>query len=645
VSIHSPPSGLRTNQPSVNVAFYVNGSSTIPSAVTCTVNGAPTTTPSTNSVVLNPGTNNIPVVCTSAGGQGSASVTVIRDVQPPTIGPISVSLISPTQARITYSAFDDSGQPPECIPPSGSIIPLQPGPNQITVNCRDQAGNVATSVVTIVVDPPQPFSVTITSGPTGTIFTPTATFTYQASEPLETTMQCPVGTVCPAVMVTRVTLQCILDGGAGTPCPINNALGGTYTTPQLLTGNHTFCVRGTRIADGAVAQDCRTFTVMNEPPPPPQCSVSGNTLTCTWTTPPGFVATCSLDGGPSASCVSPWVRPGLPPGVHNAQICLVGPSGSSCMSYPFTIAEVRPIVTITSPTNGSITTVSSVPLNFTVAGGVPPYICSRTSGTQVPLTIGSNTITVTCQGFDGSTGIASVTVTRQALTEFNPTYEQTYNSDPATLETGVTFSLNNPITSNPIKTAVVALPSAVQPNYPAFGSIQDRCAASAIVLTPAPVFSKSNCPAAARLGTVTLSSPAYSTPLHGDVYLVDRQPIPWLGVDFSDPSLGNPTNITWPQLVLRTSYPQVDPSCVPDETTLCPSVIKFDISGLPDVQALQSTFAITGPDRSGSTGTLPGKLFRFETEVCDTINSTATLGSTANESVTRSSVISLPPNC
>lgn len=636
VVIYSPAQGSYTSQSTTNVAFFVNGSTTVPPGIACSVNGVPTNTPGLNSVPLSVGQNTILVVCTSVGGQSSASVSVIRDIQPPSIGPISVSFVSPTSARITYSASDDSGLAPECIPPSGSTIPLQPGPNQITVNCRDRAGNVATSVVTIVVDPPQPFSVSITSGPTGTITSPTATFSYQASEPLETTMQCPPGTVCPAVMVTRVTLSCSLDGAAGTPCPISNAYGGSYTTPPLAPGNHTFCVRGTRVADGAVAQDCRTFTVLSEPPPPPnvQCTVNGNTLTCTWPNTAGLVATCSLDGGPTTTCVSPWIRAGLAPGGHTARICFTSAAGdTACRSFTFVIDGFPPVVVITSPPSGSTTTASTATLTFT-ASGTGPITCTRVSPAVVPLTIGPNTITVSCSNAFG-TSSATTVVTRTPL-PFDPSFSQSVSGAGSLSDLGLTISFSAPAGSEGIRSATILEPAQVQPNFPAFGPTNGCPSSSITPVGSGFQFNSTDCAGVARVGQLTLSSPARSTSVVGDVYLVQSSPIPWLGVSFADGSYG----VT--QLVVPFHVVQ-DPACDPEGTVPCHMLVQLTVDGLPDVPQLSSVFTFDEADRTTSEGLIPGRIFAHEASVCGTATAKATLTSHSGATATRESTFNVPP--
>ena len=76
--VTSPIDGTNTSASSINTAFTVNGSTTIPAGTTCTVNGTSTTSTSTNNVALVLGGNTITVACTNAFGVGSNAVTVDR---------------------------------------------------------------------------------------------------------------------------------------------------------------------------------------------------------------------------------------------------------------------------------------------------------------------------------------------------------------------------------------------------------------------------------------------------------------------------------------------------------------------------------------------------------------------------------------
>jgi hypothetical protein len=125
--------------------------------------------------------------------------------------------------------------------------------------------------------------VTITSGPSGTVNSAGATFTFSANEP-------------------GVTFECSLDGAARSPC----------TSPQGYTGlteaDHTFIVFATDRDRSNVSSDSRTWTARA-----PDTSITAGPSGATTSTAGRVIfesdvrtATfeCSLDGGAFAGCAS-----------------------------------------------------------------------------------------------------------------------------------------------------------------------------------------------------------------------------------------------------------------------------------------------------------------------------------------------------
>lgn len=70
-----------------------------------------------------------------------------------------------------------------------------------------------------------------------------------------------------------------------------------------------------------------------------------------------------------------------------------------------------PVVTITAPTNGTITASSSVTLNYTVSDDTATN-CTLADGASIPLNAGANAITVVCTDEFGNIGFDSVSVIR-----------------------------------------------------------------------------------------------------------------------------------------------------------------------------------------------------------------------------------------
>jgi hypothetical protein len=152
-----------------------------------------------------------------------------------------------------------------------------------------------------------PPETTIDSGPSGTISSGDASFTFSSSEP-------------------DSTFECRLDGAAYSACTSPKS----YT--NLSNGSHTFDVRATDRAGNVDATPAsRTFTVDVPPPPdttPPETAIDsgpaeGATLTsgdvsfAFSSSEPYSTFWCSLDGGAYAACTSPMALGGLTEGQHS----------------------------------------------------------------------------------------------------------------------------------------------------------------------------------------------------------------------------------------------------------------------------------------------------------------------------------------
>ncbi len=123
------------------------------------------------------------------------------------------------------------------------------------VKCKDSANNKNTDnypiSFTIKVPDTTPPDTTITSGPSGTVSSTTATFTYTSTE-------------------SGSTFNCKLDGGKFSSCP---STGITYS--NLAQGVHTFEVNATDSAGNPdLTPATRTWTISNTPVPPPKSSLS-----------------------------------------------------------------------------------------------------------------------------------------------------------------------------------------------------------------------------------------------------------------------------------------------------------------------------------------------------------------------------------
>ena len=161
-----------------------------------------------------------------------------------------------------------------------------------------------------------PPETTIASGPSGTVATASASFSFDASE-------------------SGSTFSCRVDGGAWSSCSSPK----DYT--GLANGSHTFDVRAT---DGAGNSDgspaSRTWTV-NVPPPDttaPETSIdsgpsgtvaSGSASLGFGSSEAGSTFQCRLDGGAWAACTSPKAYSGLANGSHTFDVRATDGAGNT----------------------------------------------------------------------------------------------------------------------------------------------------------------------------------------------------------------------------------------------------------------------------------------------------------------------------
>jgi len=186
---------------------------------------------------------------------------------------------------------------------------------------------------------------------------------------------------------------------------------------------------------------------------------------------------------------------------------------------------------------------------------------------------------------------------------FNPAITQTFSSTAAGTLSGISASVSIPTNNSSFRILQVTEPPAIGPNFPSFGASEDQCPASAAP-TSNSMFDPSGCPASALVGTMTILSPLLDVPLEGKVYLINRSPLPWLGVALD----GAGVHV---RLVGSTGLPQVDPTCDPlfDPSGACATQIQVTFGNLPDLQATNISFSIDGPDRTTAGGnTLSGKI-------------------------------------
>ena len=160
-------------------------------------------------------------------------------------------------------------------------------PPKLTINYTTSGAGTDTT-------PPES---TIVSGPSGTVSSASASFTFSSSE-------------------SGSTFECRLDGGAYGSCasPMSYA--------NLSDGSHTFRVRATDAAGNTDATPAlRTWTVDTTAPHTtihsgPSGTTNEDTATFTFSSEAGATFECSLDGAAFSACTSPKSYTNLPEGHH-----------------------------------------------------------------------------------------------------------------------------------------------------------------------------------------------------------------------------------------------------------------------------------------------------------------------------------------
>jgi hypothetical protein len=164
------------------------------------------------------------------------------------------------------------------------------------------------------------------NGPSGTIYTATASFTLAASDP-------------------AATLQCSLDGAPYAPC------GATYTTAPLSQGPHTLAVRaagaaglGPEVSRGFDVDLAGAGTILSGPPR------FGNRSFAefTFTVPTGTVTTdCALDDAEPRLCSGRFATGYMLDGRHVFQLTTTDTAGQSfAMQVVFTVDTLAPQISL-----------------------------------------------------------------------------------------------------------------------------------------------------------------------------------------------------------------------------------------------------------------------------------------------------------
>lgn len=185
----------------------------------------------------------------------------------------------------------------------------------------------------------------------------------------------------------------------------------------------------------------------------------------------------------------------------------------------------------------------------------------------------------------------------------------------ANQEVVMNSTISFPQDSATSKRVEVKLPSSYKPNFPSFGDSgplgsSDMCQPDAAVAVSGNwIFSPTTCPAQSKIGSATVSTPLLDDPVVGDVYFIDRSPIPWLGIDVDPSKHGNPAGVSL-RLLGTTDLTNVEAGC--DGVLFsCPKQIVATFDFLPDAPFTNVQLSLGGSDRtSWDNQPIPGKILK-----------------------------------
>lgn len=316
---------------------------------------------------------------------------------------------------------------PGCI--NGTLPAInQPGIYNLTITAHNNQGSVSDSITFIVVEELQ---ANITSPTDGTVFNATnnITFIYEVTGGLNKN--------CLAELVNTNNGSTIYNN---TDCSAN------FVLENLPVGNYSFTVNATDDANQNVSETV-LFEVTYDPVVPPTPEVDpfvnitspneGDTVTSpfnlTYIIQNADSCEYSINGGILTSCSLTHEEITLPIGTYTITVFATNISTNKTANdtVSFIVDSVIPPttddlnVTITLPGNNTVfNTTETIPINYTITGGVGPYSCVIDINGQLiipstpcgnttvgPLQNGTYIITVTVTDSDGNTTSSSVTIT------------------------------------------------------------------------------------------------------------------------------------------------------------------------------------------------------------------------------------------
>jgi MYXO-CTERM domain-containing protein len=287
---------------------------------------------------------------------------------------------------------------------------LGTGSHTLTATANDAAGNTspASPTVTFTVDTSTP-DTRIVSGPSGTVASATATFTFASD-------------------AAGASFECSLDGATFTACPTD----GTYA--GLSDGMHTLQVRASANGQVDATPASRSWTVDTTAPTAP--TLSTPTEGATTGTLPQFAGTAEagsrvtvfVDGVPvcettaeSTGLFACSASAPLAPGAHQATARAVDGAGNASdfsAARHFTVSAAAPNApVITSPASGTLLATGSPVITGTAAPGsqVTVLVDGQAAGTATADAMGHWSLTPSTPMSDGAHQLTA-TATRDGAT-------------------------------------------------------------------------------------------------------------------------------------------------------------------------------------------------------------------------------------
>jgi hypothetical protein len=340
------------------------------------------------------------------------ALTVTFDERPSDPSNLAVATFG-FHADDVYAAFAckiDDGPFVPCHSPFEST-PLADGIHRVTVRATNTAEHSGSASVSWAIDTVAP-TVSIESGPSGSVASSSATFTFASDD-------------------AAAVLACELDGGGFAPCE----------SPHMLTalahGAHVFKVRALDPANNA-AVDQRSWFSDTAPPVitftgGPANDIADRTPVFTFTVTGAASIECQTDDTGFAPCSSPFTTPSVADGDHAVTVRATNQAGNTAaQTRSFHVDTVGPVVDIaavTSPTGVS----PSIAFTTTDARAIRTTECRvddetfascRSPFLTLPLGNGSHTVFVRASDFAGNTTVESTSFVVSA-----PAYHHTIRLD------------------------------------------------------------------------------------------------------------------------------------------------------------------------------------------------------------------------